>query len=377
MPDTIPVTIRDTTLLNGGDSQSITFRPAVDGAVSLRSVLSKKPTHSELGLVGIVSLFPPGTSKPVASVKTKLVPGPGPAPVLALSHAVTAAELAAPGDWRFDVFNGADEAVTFDTEVKYPGPIQLDHRIATIDVAFLGSMLAEAVTDAGVSWHLESSANQEPQSWVRWSNAAAAFIGTPIMTFSIDDIRVEHHFDIGTLTWVVLRLSNLDSDPLTPVSALLTQRDGGVPVVLVTVPFAPDTAQIVAIDSDVNLDQLSIEADVSRLEVFVSLDFSGTVSATSTGSGTVTVAGQQVVDIDSDLTVTVPRSLNSVLGGLEPVQVRQSIDKLFRPLLRLGPDTRIEGYQSDGTTLSVHYAVPVPTAIPVNLVSVSGRGAPQ
>jgi hypothetical protein len=359
MTDTMPVTITETAFLDGGDSQWIAFRPAVEGAVSLRSVLSKKPTHSELGLVGIVSLFPPGTDKPVATVKVKLVPGPGQAPVLALSHVVTGAELAAPGDWRFQVFNGADEAVTFATEVTYLGPIQLDHRIATIDVAFLGSMLAEAVTDAGVSWHLESTANQEAKSWIRWSNAAAAFVGSPLMMFAIDDIRVEHHFDIGTLTWVVLRLSNLDSDPLTPVSALLTQRDGGVPVVLVTVPFAPDTAQIVAIDSDVDLDQLSIEADVSRLEVFVSLDFSGTISATSSGSGTITVAGQQVVDIDSDLTVTVPRNLNAALSGLEPAQVRQSIDKLFRPLMRLGPDARVEGYQSDGTTLTVHYAVPV------------------
>ena len=371
MPDTIPVTITDTTLLDGGDSQWIAFRPAVEGTVSLRSVLSKKPTHSELGLVGIVSLFPPGANKAVASAKATLVPGPDPAPVLALSHAVTAAELAAPGDWRFEVFNGADEAVTFDTEVTYPGPIELDHRIATIDVAFLSSMLAEAVSDAGVSWHLQSSANHEPESWIRWSNAAAAFVGSPMMAFSIDDIRVEHDFDIGTLTWVVLRLSNLDSDPVTPVSAVLTQRDGGVPVVLVTVPFAPDTAQVIAIDSDVDLDQLSIEIDVSRLEVFVSLDFSGTISATSTGSGTVTVADQQVVDIDSDLTVTVPRNLNAALSGLEPAQVRQSIDNLFRPLLRLGPDARIESYESDGTTLTVHYAVPVPTAVRVNLVNAS------
>ena len=366
MSDTIPVTIRETTLLDGGDSQWITFRPAVDGAVSLRSVPSKKPSHSELGLVGIVSLFSPSANKPLASAQVKL--GPGPVPVLALSHVVTAAELAAPGDWRFEVFNGADEALTFDTEVTYPGPIQLDHRTATIDVGFLSCMLAEAVTDAGVSWHLESSANQEPESWIRWSGAAAAFIGSPLMMFPIDDIRVEHRFDVGTLTWLVLRLSNLDSDPLTPVSALLTQRDDGVPVVLVSVPFAPDAARLVAIDSDVDLDQLSIEADLSRLEVVVSLDFSGTISATSTGSGTVTVAGQQVVDIDSDLTVTVPRNLNAVLGGLEPGQVRQYIDKLFRPLLRLGPDARVERYQSDGRTLTVDYAVPVapPTLDRVN-----------
>jgi len=161
MADTMPVTIRVTTLLDGGDSQWITLRPAVEGTVSLRSVPGKKPTHSELGLVGIVSLFPPSTNKPVASAKVQLVPGSGPVPALTLSHAVTAAEFAAPGDWRFEVFNGADEALTFDTEVTYPGPIQLDHRTATIDVEFLGSMLAEAVSDAGVSWHLESSANQE------------------------------------------------------------------------------------------------------------------------------------------------------------------------------------------------------------------------
>jgi hypothetical protein len=79
------------------------FRPVVEGAVSLRSVPSKTPAHSELGLVGIVSLFPLGTNKPVASAEANL----GPVPVLALSHAVTAADLAAPRDWRFE--GGQDE----------------------------------------------------------------------------------------------------------------------------------------------------------------------------------------------------------------------------------------------------------------------------
>jgi len=40
MTDTMPVTITETAFLDGGDSQWIAFRPAVEGAVSLRSVSS-------------------------------------------------------------------------------------------------------------------------------------------------------------------------------------------------------------------------------------------------------------------------------------------------------------------------------------------------
>jgi hypothetical protein len=301
----------------------------------------------------------PGLSSPVDSVKVKL----GSPPLLALSHAVTAEELVTPGDWRCVVFNGGNTASIFDTMVTFPGEIPLDHRTATMDVEFLNLLLAEATSVAGVSWHLQSSASpDDPQSFVRWTNAAiAALAGTPIVQFPIADIRVEHHFDLGTLTWIVLRLLNLDSAPAAPVSAVFFQLDNNAPALSITVTFAPDTARIVAIDSDIDLDAVSIEASVSALEVFVTVELAGAMSATSSGSGTITVAGQQVVDISNDLTITVPKNLNQMLGGVTPAVVRGYVDTLFRPLLRLSPDARIEGYLSDGHTLTVKYAVPLAT----------------
>jgi hypothetical protein len=145
------------------------------------------------------------------------------------------------------------------------------------------------------------------------------------------------------------------------VSALFSQLDNNVPALSITVTFAPDTGRIVAIDSDIDLDAVSIEATVSSLEVFVTVQLAGAISATSIGSGTISVAGQQVVDISNDLTITVPRNLNQMLSGVTPAVVRGYVDTLFRPLLRLNHDARIEGYSSDEHTLTVKYAVPIVT----------------
>jgi hypothetical protein len=256
--------------------------------------------------------------------------------------------------------------LTFDTAVTYLDATPLDHRTATFDVGLLNLIIAEAVHDAAVTWHLQSSASEdEHASRVTWSDAVAAFLGGQTeLDFRIPDIRIEHNFDVGDLTLLVLRIENFDSDPDAPVVAFVTADDVGTPQVEVVIPFLPDTAKIVAVDSDVNLDGLDIEADVSSLEVDVALGFSGVLSATSSGAGELHVAGNAVYDLGSDLSLTVPQNLNGVLGGLAPATVRHTLDTFFIGLMRLGPKARIDRYLTDGTTLTVAYSVPVTSPTP-------------
>jgi hypothetical protein len=354
MTDFLPATVSDSTTLGGEDSQRITFRPGVPGPISVRSVPRHIPTRSEIGLLGALTITRPGASKPVVQVRVKLGQ-----PLLAASHQVTADELVAPGDWGVSVFNGSDETVTFDSEVTFLTEIPLEHHTATIDVGLLDLLLAEAVADAEVSWHLQSSASaDQADSSITWSNAAAGFLhGQAGMQFQIPDLRIERHFDVGTLTWLVLRIENADSGSSSPVSILLTAR-GTVPVASFTVTFAPDRARIVAIDSDVNLDSLDIAVNIHSLKVFVELDFSGTITAASLGSADITVDGLNVADISNDLTITVPRNLNTVLAGIDAASVRAQLDSFFSLLMRLDAGARIDGYSTDGVTLTVAYSVP-------------------
>lgn len=354
MTDFLPVTVSDSTTLGGADSHRITFRPGAPGPISVRSVPRHLPTRSELGLLGALTITRPGASKPVVLVRVKLGQ-----PLLAASHQVTADELAAPGDWGVSVFNGSDETVTFDSEVTFRTAIQLEHRTATIDVGLLQLLLAEAVADAGVSWHLQGSASaDQADSFITWSDAAAGFLhGQAGMQFQVPDIRIERHFDVGTLTWLVLRIENADSDSSSPVSTLLTAR-GTLPVASFTVTFAPDRARIVAIDSDVDLDSLGIAVNIGSLQVFVELDFSGTITATSLGSADITAAGLNVADISDDLTITVPRNLNTAFAGIDAASVRAQLNRFFSLLMRLDADARIDGYSTDGVTLTVAYSVP-------------------
>jgi len=70
------------------------------------------------------------------------------------------------------------------------------------------------------------------------------------------------------------------------------------------------------------------------------------------------VDGLNVADISDDLTITVPRNLNTVLAGIDAASVRAQLDSFFRLLMRLDADARIDGYSTDGVTLTVAYSVP-------------------
>jgi len=111
-------TLHDVTLIDSQDSTFVAFRPVLPGKVLIHSVLDRHGTHSESGLLAQLILRRPGQSTPVATVKLPLSTTSDP-PSLGLSHDVTDAELATPGNWTCEVVNGVMQAVTFTTDVSF------------------------------------------------------------------------------------------------------------------------------------------------------------------------------------------------------------------------------------------------------------------
>jgi hypothetical protein len=370
--DFAPQTTSDQAVIAGGDLRSIAFRPAEPGRVSVRSIPADPGAHSESGLVGGLDLRRPGRAQPLASMQAPS----GTGTVLALSYTATAADLSTAGSWTCDVANATDVDMGFDTEITYPSstpvpPVVVQRPPVTFDVELLNLILGEAIRDAGLSWHLESSPDLS-ESVVRWSGALGASLPDPLKgatsyRFNVPDFRAENDTGIGTITWAVVRILNFDSDPYAPVTGVFTERNA-VPTLHIDIAFAANTASAVVIDSDVDLDKVDVEVAVNSLSVGVDVGFDGTVQATVTGSVGVKVDGVDVYDISEQTSVTLQDAINSGwFGNFQPPPVRQYTDQFFIALMRLGAQARIESYQTKGQTLTVTYTVPavVPPPTPV------------
>jgi hypothetical protein len=231
--DFVPQTTSDQTVIAGGDSRSIAFRPAEPSRVAVRSIPAQPSAHSESGLVGGLELRRPDRAQPLASVQA-----PSGGTVLAVSYTATAADLSTAGSWTCEVMNATDVDMGFDTEITYPSsipvpPVVVQRPPATFDIELLNLILGEAIRDAGLSWHLESSPDL-PASVVRWSDAVGASLPDPLKgatsyQFPVPDFRAENDTGLGTITWAVVRILNFDSDPYAPVKGVFTERNA-VPV---------------------------------------------------------------------------------------------------------------------------------------------------
>src|ERR1035438_4100575 len=201
----MPLSTTTSVLLNiaSEDSQSIPFRPGLPGVVNLHAIPSKENPHTETGLLAMVTLHRPGLATPVAKATYKLN-----TQTLLLSHTVTAAELAASGNWSFTIGNESLETITFATDITFPTNDLLPSS-ATIDLAFLNLVLAKLADAASIQVHLQTSGDGSPASIVSLSNDMADFLSLPAFTrFNIPD---------GTKYHIGFRLLGLDSDPEYPV----------------------------------------------------------------------------------------------------------------------------------------------------------------
>jgi phospholipase C len=105
--------VQDHAQLTGGDTQTIRFRPAQPGRITIASTIDKRIQHSESGNLGTVALLRPGNN--VRLINTTPLGGQS----LGLSYIATAADLAVAGDWIGSVINDTETTANFQTRIIY------------------------------------------------------------------------------------------------------------------------------------------------------------------------------------------------------------------------------------------------------------------
>jgi phospholipase C len=111
-------TQRDISQIASGDSAFLSFRPVLPGKVFVHTSLSGGGQGSVAnGLRAQLLLRRPGQLKPVANVTYPFSQKP---PFqFSLTHDVTDAELAIPGDWTCEVLNWTNTPITFATDASF------------------------------------------------------------------------------------------------------------------------------------------------------------------------------------------------------------------------------------------------------------------
>jgi hypothetical protein len=338
VPDSASSIVSTTTRLSEGNSQVIAFRPGQAGVVTVSSVPSPNHPHSETGLLAVVQLRRPGSTKPVARAKF-----PVSTSSILVTYPATAADLATTGDWTCEVFNASLDPITFATDVTFP--ISNPLATASIDTVFLNLILAKIFDAAALQLHLESSGDGDPRSSVSLSPDIATLTHLPTFTpFTVPD-----QLDTILGIPVVYRILNLDSDREYPIVILVTD-----PLSLKAVlQFDTTSAKLVAQDlpaPDINLDLFTIE---------VTVGFDGSFHPVCSAIAHATFND---IDVSDDIASGVQDGITKLSGEnptfaafLDKKQIRAQIDATFAAIMRLGPLAQIQAYGVDGQTVTVTY----------------------
>jgi hypothetical protein len=330
MPEFQTLDTSDQAVIAGGSRRDIHFRPGAPGPISARSVPTNAPTHSETGLLGKLLFRRPGSATPVASSSTKVGQK-----VMALDYTVTAADLAAAGDWICEVINSTDNNVSFKTDVTYPSNIQLITRTATIDIPFLNILLSNAARAAQLRLYLQSSPTSPgtAESMASWSpDVPAKLNGLAQFKFHVDDPEKDG---------LTFRLVNLNSQ-----TASLGFKPGSLTMELF-LNFDVKNGKMVGLNvaPDIQLDFFAIT---------IQLDFAGNITPIC---DTKAILRFNSWDISSDVKGQVESDIISRVADakLTPQAVAAQMFKYFSLLLRLGPEERISGFSLQGNNLVITY----------------------
>ena len=177
----------DVAEIAGTDSRDVRFRVVEPGPITIHSVPSGHPTHSDSGVLGWLLLLRPGQGSGREDT-AKLTDG-----FMGLTYNATAADVALAGAWTCVLNNGADIPLKWQTSISghvaanAPPPVST----ASFDVELLNAMVAEVVTAADFRVHLQSSADGSELSALSWSPGLGFGSG---YVFHIDD--ASKHIDI-------------------------------------------------------------------------------------------------------------------------------------------------------------------------------------
>ena len=319
--------------LEGGDSQSITFRPGLPGTIFIQSTPPPPSARSETAVKAAVQLFRPGMSKPLRDIQY-----PVDSQTLALGYDATEADLATPGDWTAVVYNACVQPFTFTTDVTFPIANPVLH--ASVDIPFLNLIFAKFFDAASVKGHVESGNQGFQLSSVSLAQDIASLLHLPsFTTFAVPDFTVE---GIG------YRIKNLDTDPNYPVAAITAS-----PLALMVV-ISVDPASVV-FEAVGPLPLPGI--DVRNISVEILVGFDGSVTPSCSAD-----VHWNNLDLSSDMSGAIVNGINGLIHGnsdyaatFSPQNLRGYIDLFFRSFMRLGPQAANLGYVVDGQTLQVSY----------------------
>src|SRR5262249_16259836 len=152
-------------------------------------------------------------------------------------------------------------------------------------------------------------------------------------------IRIDQDFELGNVTWLVLRVVELDLFPREV--ALFGREIDDLPELLVTLASANDTGRVVAIDSDVDLAELGIEIRIPTCKITITVPFGGQMSATVEVSAWLKVAGSEPIDVSGYVRSHFEDAVND---RLRSIAMGSLIEEFLRLLMRLDADARIELY---------------------------------
>ena len=220
---------------------------------------------------------------------------------------------------------------------------------ASIDLGFLNTIVAEAVSTAALRVHLESSDDPSDQRTVAsWSAPVANLVGGQIQLKT----QISPGSKLG-LNWGI----KLDSDPAFPVISIANVN--GAPVLTATLDFITPAA-LTGVD-DITL---------NKFEIVVTVNFDGTFTVVANVQANPLVFG--AYDPTGDVITDVETQVNATLTkrGITPDKIKSAIESFFVSLLRLsgwvqvgvGPTASwvpghgvIDQYAIEGDSLIVTY----------------------
>jgi hypothetical protein len=336
-------TISDQAQIGGQDSRDILFRVVAPGMITIHSAAPPQhPTHSEMGVLGLLLLRRPGSNTVLKRKVAQLTDSS-----ITLQYQATAADAAVFGNWTCELDNGLDVPLTWTTAIS--GPVtSIPLQSASFDLGLLNLLLAELTTIAALSVHLQSSADQSQLSNASWSAALGTLLGgLTIYPFHLDDVAKST--PVGD---IVFRITNLDSDPNYPIVAV----SGDPPRLTATMRFLTDGAKLEALDWPVP------DITISFFEVSLAVTFDGIIHPACSAIATLQFNN---IDVSSGVESAVVDALNARMHGDPQLsqyftqdRLRAYLDGFVTRLLRLGAQSIVRAYRTDGQSLIVDYSPP-------------------
>jgi hypothetical protein len=355
-----PGTISDETEIPGEQSHPVQFRLTGPGPITVHSVPTPHPQHSEKGVLGWLTIMRPGGGQPAARAVAHLTDA-----YLGATYNATDADAALTGNWTAEISNGALEAATWATSIRgnVTLPPSRPFLTASFDVELFNLIVAEVVGVASVSLHLTSDSGQQQLSTMTWSAALAARLGKPSVAFHVDDPQSSVGIPgTGDSIPLSFHIAHLDTDPAGTTVIL----GGTEPSLQATLTFQPD--QI--LQGTDGTPDISIHS----LTLVLEIGFDGVLNATCTaGASTLDGLLDESDKVASAMTSQVNAQLQATGGDFakytDQTAVKSNIETFFARLMHLPRGAVIKQFRYDGGSLLVdYYPPPIDESVAVHAV---------